>query len=66
MNEKNNHELSIDIQKINCLQIIKNQTNINWVNEWLNQTACFCEGNELSVDSIPDHEYLNEFKFYLN
>ena len=66
MKEKSNNELSIEIQKNKSISVVKNQPNYNWVNEWLNQTNYFSNENMVEHDSNNNHEYLNDFKFYLN
>jgi hypothetical protein len=66
MKEKSNNELSIEIQKTKSISVVKNQPNYNWVYEWLNQTNYFSNENMVEHDSNNNHEYLNDFKFYLN
>ena len=66
MKEKSNNELSIEIQKTKSISVVKNQPNYNWVYEWLNQTNYFSNENMMEHDSNNNHEYLNDFKFYLN
>ena len=66
MKEKSNNELSIAIQKTKSVSVIKSQINYNWVYEWLNQTNYFSNENMMEHDSNINHEYLNDFKFYLN
>lgn len=66
MKEKSNNELSIEIQKTKSVSVVKNQINYNWVYEWLNQTNYYSNENMVEHDSNNNHEYLNDFKFYLN